>query len=82
MAKASSWPRSAPRLRWFWSRWPRAVFFEITKASGVPWRTDAAMWAVAMLENGDLDGDAAWQRRLRAVEGLQGAAPKSGEAVQ
>ncbi len=57
------------------------MFFEITKASGVPWRTEAAMWAVAMLENGDLDGDAAWQRRLRAVEGLQGAAPKSGEAV-
>ena len=34
-----------------------------------------------MLENGDLDGDAAWKRILRAVEGLQGAAPKSGEAV-
>ncbi len=57
------------------------MFFEITKASGVPWRTEAAMWAVAMLENGDLDGDAAWKRILRAVEGLQGAAPKSGEAV-
>ena len=35
----------------------------------------------AMLEKGDLDGYAVWRRILRAVEELQGAAPKPGEAV-
>ncbi len=42
---------------------------------------EAAMRADAMLEKGDLDGCAAWKRILRAVEELQGAAPKPGEAV-
>ena len=37
--------------------------------------------AEAMLEKGDLDGYAVWQRILRAVEELQGMEPKSGEAV-
>ncbi len=41
----------------------------------------AAMRADAMLETGDLDGYAVWKRVLRAVGELQGAAPKSGEAV-
>ncbi len=41
----------------------------------------AAMRADAMLEAGDLDGYAVWKRILRAVEELQGTAPKSGEAV-
>ncbi len=41
----------------------------------------AAMRADAMLEKGDLDGYAVWKRVLRAVEELQGTAPKSGEAV-
>jgi hypothetical protein len=41
----------------------------------------AAMNADAMLEVGDLDGHAVWKRILRAVEELQGAAPKPGEAV-
>ncbi len=41
----------------------------------------AAMRADAMLEKGDLDGGAVWKRILKAVEELQGAAPKSGEAV-
>ncbi len=41
----------------------------------------AAMRADAMLENGDLDGCAVWKRILRAVEELQGAAPRPGEAV-
>ncbi len=41
----------------------------------------AAMRADAMLEAGDLDGYAVWKRILRAVEELQGAAPKPGEAV-
>ncbi len=41
----------------------------------------AAMRADAMLEKGDLDGYAVWKRILRAVEELQGAVPKSGEAV-
>ena len=41
----------------------------------------AAMRADAMLDHGDLDGYAMWKRILRAVEELQGTAPKSGEAV-
>ncbi len=41
----------------------------------------AAMRADAMLEAGDLDGVATWRRILRAVEELQGPAPKPGEAV-
>ncbi len=41
----------------------------------------AAMRADAMLDKGDLDGYAAWKRILRAVEELQGAVPKPGEAV-
>ncbi len=41
----------------------------------------AAMRADAMLEAGDLDGVATWRRILRAVEELQGTAPKPGEAV-
>ncbi len=41
----------------------------------------AAMRADAMLEAGDLDGCAVWRRVLRAVEELQGAGPKPGEAV-
>ncbi len=41
----------------------------------------AAMKADAMLEAGDLDGVAVWKRILRAVEELQGADPKPGEAV-
>ncbi len=41
----------------------------------------AAMRADAMLDKGDLDGCAVWKRILRAVEELQGTAPKPGEAV-
>ncbi len=41
----------------------------------------AAMRADAMLDKGDLDAYAIWKRILRAVEELQKAAPKSGEAV-
>ena len=41
----------------------------------------AAMRADAMLERADLDGYAVWKRILRAVEELQGAVPKPGEAV-
>ena len=41
----------------------------------------AAMNADAMLDKGDLDGLAVWKRILRAVEELQGVAPKPGEAV-
>ncbi len=41
----------------------------------------AATKADAMLDKGDLEGCAAWRRILRAVEELQGTAPKSGEAV-
>ena len=41
----------------------------------------AALNADAMLEAGDLDGYAVWRRILRAVEELQRAEPKPGEAV-
>ena len=41
----------------------------------------AAMRADAVLDKGDLDGYAVWKRILLAVEELQGAAPKPGEAV-
>ncbi len=41
----------------------------------------AAMRGDAMLEKGDLDGYAVWKRILRAVEEMQGVAPKSGEVV-
>ncbi len=41
----------------------------------------AALWADTMLEKGDLEGYAVWKRVLRAVEELQGAEPKLGEAV-
>ncbi len=41
----------------------------------------AAMRADATLEAGELDGYAVWKRILRAVEELQGTAPKPGEAV-
>ncbi len=37
--------------------------------------------ASAMLDKGDLDAYAVWNRILRAVEELQTKAPKSGEAV-
>ena len=39
------------------------------------------MQADAMIEKGDLNGYAVWKRILRAVEELQGTAPKSGDAV-
>ncbi len=42
---------------------------------------EAAMRADAMLASGDLEGQAVWKRILRAVEELQGPAPKPGEAV-
>ncbi len=41
----------------------------------------AAMRADVMLNKGDLAGSAVWKRVLRAVEELQGTAPKPGEAV-
>ncbi len=53
----------------------------IIKQHGEDAPIDAAMRADAMIETGDLDGYAVWKRILRAVEELQGAAAKSGEAV-
>ncbi len=41
----------------------------------------AAMRADTTLEAGDRGGYATWRRILRAVEELQGTAPKPGEAV-
>ncbi len=53
----------------------------LVKRHGQDASIEAAMRANAMLDKGDLDGYAAWKRILRAVEELQGAAPKPGEAV-
>ena len=39
------------------------------------------MRADELLEAGDLEGCAVWKRILRAVEELEGTAPKPGEAV-
>ncbi len=44
-------------------------------------RLHAAMRADATLEAGDLDGYAVLKRILRAIEEIQGTAPKPGEAV-
>ena len=44
-------------------------------------RLHATKRADAMREAGDPDGSAMWKRILRAIEELQGAGPKSGEAV-
>ncbi len=53
----------------------------LVKQHGPDAPVHAAMRADAMLEAGDLDGLAAWKRVLRAVEELQGTAPKLGEVV-
>ncbi len=53
----------------------------LVKQHGPDAPIEAAMRADAMLEAGDLDGYAVWKRILRAVEELQGAAPKPGEAL-
>ncbi len=41
----------------------------------------AAMRADELLDKGDFEGCAVFKRVIRAVEELQGTAPKSGEAV-
>ncbi len=53
----------------------------LVKRHGQDASIEAAMRADAMLDKGDLDGAATWRRILRAVEELQGTAPKPGEAV-
>ncbi len=53
----------------------------LVKRHGQDAPIEAAMRADAMLDKGDLDGYAAWKRILRAVEELQGTAPKPGERV-
>ncbi len=53
----------------------------LMKRHGQDASIEAAMRADAMLDKGDLDGCAVWKRILRAVEELQGAASKPGEAV-
>ncbi len=53
----------------------------LVKRHGQDAPIQAAMRADELLEAGDLDGYAVWKRVLRAVEELQGTAPKSGEAV-
>ncbi len=53
----------------------------IIKQYGQDAPIQAAMRADATLEAGDLDGYAVWRRIRRVIEELQGAVPKSGEAV-
>ncbi len=53
----------------------------LVKQHGQDAPIEAAMRADAMLGKGDLAGVAVWKRILRAVEELQGTAPKSGEVV-
>jgi len=53
----------------------------LVKQHGKDALIEAAMRADAMLEAGDLHGYAVWKRVLRAVEELQGTAPKPGEVV-
>ncbi len=53
----------------------------LVKQHGQDAPIQAAMRADAMLDKGDLGGCAVWKRILRAVEGLQGTEPNSGEAV-
>ncbi len=53
----------------------------LVKRHGEDAPIEAAMRADVMLDKGDLDGYAVWKRILGAVEELQGAAPKPGEAV-
>ncbi len=54
---------------------------ELVKQHGDDAPIHAAMRADAMLEAGDLGGNAVWRQILRAVEELQGTEPKPGEAV-
>ncbi len=53
----------------------------LVKQHGEDAPIEAAIRADAMLEAGDLEGYAVWRRILRAVEELQGTAPKPGELV-
>ncbi len=53
----------------------------LVKRHGQDASIEAAMRADAMLDKGDLEGCAAWKRILKAVEELQGTAPKPGKAV-
>ncbi len=53
----------------------------LVKRHGADAPIHAAMRADAMLEKGDLDGAAVWKRIVKAVEALQGTAPKPGEVV-
>ncbi len=42
---------------------------------------DAATWAIAMLDKGDLDRYAVWKRILRAVEEIQRTDPADDEPI-
>ena len=53
----------------------------LVKQHGADAPIHAAMRADAMLEKGDLEGCAVWKRILRALEELQRAEPRLGEAV-
>ena len=54
----------------------------LIKQHGAEAPVHAAMRADAMLDKGDLDGQAVWKRIIRAVEELQGCEPPGeGEAV-
>ena len=42
---------------------------------------EAAMWADAMLERGDLDGYAVWKRILRAIDEMGNTTPSTDQAM-
>ena len=55
---------------------------EIVKQYGEDAPIEAAMRADAMLEKGDLEGQAVWKRILKAAEELSRETPRTDERLQ
>ena len=53
----------------------------MVKRHGEDAAIQAAMRADELLAAGDVEGAATWQAVIRAIEGLQRATPREGEAV-
>ena len=53
----------------------------LVKQHGSDAPIQAAMWADAMLEKGDLDGCAVWKRILRAIEEMGNTTPGADQAM-
>ena len=54
----------------------------LVKQHGQDAPIEAAMWADAMLDNGDLDGYAVWKRVIKAIEELMSRERPDGATVQ